>query len=115
MNHKCTVCSKIYAQGSDEIINGCSCGNKLFYFVNDKKNSKKKEQSNSVDYFYELEDDENNELIVFDLEAINIKEHGKYEIDLNALMNNSGLVYKYGEGKYGIDIEQNFSKIKQKK
>jgi len=113
MQHRCTVCGQLYKEGSDEILSGCTCGNKLFYFVNDKKFRKDKSSDN---YFYELEDEENQELIVFDLEAVNIKDHGKYEIDINALLNNdSGLVYKFGEGKYSIDIEQNFSRIRQKK
>ncbi len=115
MKHKCTACGKIYEEGANEILNGCACGSKLFYFV--KKDEKQKPISQDVSYFYEVEDDENEEIIVFDLEAINIKGQGKYEIDLNTLMNanDHGLVYKYGEGKYSIDIEQDFSKIRQKR
>ena len=113
MQHKCTACGKLYARGSEEIINGCSCGNKLFYFISEKK---KRQASGEVSYFYELEDDENEEIIAFDLEAINIKEHGRYEIDINALMSNDdSLVYRYGEGKYSIDIMTDPSKIRQKK
>jgi uncharacterized protein len=108
MQHKCTVCGKIFENGSQEILNGCNCGNKRFYFI---KNNQKK----PIAQFIEYEDDDNNELIVFDLESVNIIETGKYEIDINNLMNKEALVYRYGEGKYSIDIEQNFSKIKQKR
>lgn len=117
MQHKCTVCGKLYEHGSEEILDGCSCGNKLFYFVKDKngKNNQLKDHG-EVQYFYELEEDDNEELIAFDLEAINIRSRGKYDIDINALFNNDdNLVYRYGEGKYSIDINQNFSKIRQKK
>lgn len=112
MQHKCTVCGRLYEQGSLDIMNGCDCGNKLFYFINNKKD---KSKSDNLQYFYELEDEENSEIIVFDLETVNIRDQGKYEIDIDALMKNDGLVYRYGEGKYSIDIAQNFSKIKQKR
>jgi uncharacterized protein len=106
MKHRCTVCEKTYDKGADEILNGCVCGNTRFYFVNEKKTVLKQQDNN----FYELEDDENNEIIAFDLETINIIAPGKYEIDVNALMTNDELVYKYGEGKYSVDIEKNLDK-----
>jgi predicted nucleic acid-binding Zn-ribbon protein len=112
MHHKCTACGQTYEEGQD-ILGGCNCGNKLFFFVKDKAKKPAKE----LNYFYELEDDDNNEIMIFDLETINIIENGKYEIDLDSLMKSGDecLVYKYGEGKYSIDIEQNFSKIKYKR
>ena len=109
MKHKCTVCKKIYDSDSAEIINGCICGNKKFFYVNDsrKKNFKIADsKNNSAEYFYELEDDENNEIIAFDIESVNIIENGKYEIDVESLINNKSCqVYKYGDGKYSINIE----------
>jgi predicted nucleic acid-binding Zn-ribbon protein len=99
----------VYDSGAD-ILNGCDCGNKLFYFI---KNKSKKEV-NDRKYFYEYEDNENNELIVLDTETINIISNGKYEIDIQSLMNKKTLVYKYGDGKYSIDIDS-FSKRKKKK
>jgi predicted nucleic acid-binding Zn-ribbon protein len=111
MQHKCTICGTVYKHGADEILNGCTCGNKLFYFVKDKKNKK---TVNDVGCFYEMEDDDSNEIIVFDLETINIKGPGKYELDLNALLNNNGLVYRYADGKYSIDLLENLKVTKKK-
>jgi len=128
MYHKCVNCGKVYERAAEEILTGCACGGKLFYFVksaNASINGKKKKNSETntedvsedMEYFYELEDDENKEIIIFDIEAINIKSSGKYELNLDGLMNNnnSGLVYKYGEGKYSIDLENNFKQLKKKK
>lgn len=111
MHHKCTACGKIYEESID-IVNGCDCGHKLFYFVKDKSKKTNKE----LNYFYELDDEDSDEIIVFDLESINILEHGKYEIDINSLMKSKEdcLVYKYGEGKYSIDIARHLSKIKNR-
>jgi len=108
MQHKCVKCKKIYEKGSEEILNGCSCGSKLFYFVKGKKKS-----AEEVKYFYEV-DEENSEVIIFDIEAINVKGSGKYELNLPSLLNHDGLIYKYGDGKYSIDLNNNFKQVKKK-
>jgi len=118
MYHKCVKCDRIYEQASEEIINGCTCGSKLFYFVKSadgKKKNSKDTVTEDIDYFYELEDDENHEIIIFDIEAINIKSSGKYELNLDGLMNNDGLIYKYGEGKYSIDLDNNMKQLRKKR
>jgi predicted nucleic acid-binding Zn-ribbon protein len=123
MYHKCVKCGKLYEQASEEILSGCLCGSKLFYFVKSKVEGKKKisneKMSEDIEYFYELEDDVNQEIIIFDIESINIKSSGKYELNLDGLMNNktatSDLIYKYGEGKYSIDLENNFKQLKSRK
>jgi uncharacterized protein len=122
MFHKCVKCGKLYEHASEEILSGCVCGSKLFYFVKSKSEDKKKKigekVGEDVEYFYELEDDANQEIIVFDIESINIKSSGKYELNLDGLMNaknDTGLIYKYGEGKYSIDLENNFKQLKKKR
>jgi len=119
MYHRCVKCGKVYEHASEEILTGCVCGGKLFYFVKSKSESKKKKISEKisedVEYFYELEDDVNHEIIIFDIEAINIKSSGKYELNLDGLMKNDGLIYKYGDGKYSIDLDNNFKQLKHKK
>lgn len=99
MRHKCTKCKKIYEENAEEIILGCICGNNRFFFVKDNKNKKKQELE-----FIELEDEENEEMIILDTETINIIENGKYEIDINSLLETKVQVYKYSEGKYSIDL-----------
>jgi uncharacterized protein len=40
MPHQCVRCSSFFDDGSEEIIKGCQCGGKLFFFI--KKDSLKK-------------------------------------------------------------------------
>jgi len=119
MQHKCVKCGEVYEKGSEEILNGCICGSKLFYFVKNNKNSKTKkkieESYDEINYFYELEDDDNKEMIIFDIEAINITSKGKYQLNLQSLMNQDGLIYKYGDGKYSIDLDNNLKQLKKRK
>ena len=46
--------------------------------------------------------------IVLDLENINVKGPGKFEIDLVDLFKGRPLVYKLEEGKYFIDVPSTF-------
>jgi predicted nucleic acid-binding Zn-ribbon protein len=102
IQHQCTACKKIYDQGSSEILKGCSCGNKLFYFVNKGRLPKQ----NDIEYFYEP-DENTQEEVLLDTEAINILSEGSYEIDVGKLMNSSpdAIIYSYGEGMYSIDLK----------
>ena len=33
MPHQCVRCNAFFEDGADEILKGCSCGGKLFFFV----------------------------------------------------------------------------------
>lgn len=102
MKHKCTKCKKIYEKNADEIITGCICGNNRFFFVN----SKIEKKQDIKQEFIELEDEENKEIVILDTETVNIIENGKYEIDINSLLEKKVPVYKYSEGKYSIDLSE---------
>ncbi|MFA5797664.1 MAG: Zn-ribbon containing protein [Candidatus Woesearchaeota archaeon] len=117
MIHRCTKCKVIYENDDDVLRNGCICGNTRFYFRNKKKTTQRKNASETqiTETFYEPDDEENNEIIIFDTETINIIEDGKYEIDLNSLMTNTeNVVYRYGDGKYSVDIEEGMKNTKRK-
>lgn len=101
MKHKCTKCKKVYEENSEEIINGCICGNNRFFFV--KPSNGKKEDKEE---FIEIDDEENEEIIILDTETVNIIENGKYEIDISSLLETKVPVYKYSEGKYSIDLNK---------
>ena len=111
MKHKCTNCKKIYEDGADEILIGCICGCRTFFFLSGKQKGKKKKtgdntsDNTSIEYEYET-DEEDNVQISLDTESINILCEGKYELDIEHLMNNqSSVVYKYGDGKYSINLD----------
>jgi len=126
MPHQCVRCSKFYEDGSEEIIKGCSCGGKLFFYIRKEKlaemkhplqkdlssNEKKQIESDVFDIIGQEKDPDSP--IVLDLEAVRVVEPGKYELDLIHLFKNDPLVYKIEDGKYIIDLTKSFKEIPDK-
>lgn len=124
MPHQCVRCNKFYEDGSEEILKGCSCGARMFFFVRKEKLQQAQEtleaiENLTVDEKKEMERDvldlvdateEKNKPIVLDLEAIRSLEPGKFELDLVRLFKKDPLIFKLGEGKYIIDINSAFNK-----
>jgi len=123
MGHQCVKCSKIFPDGSNELLKGCSvCGGKFFFYirkdrldqVNIVKNltveQKKKIEEDVLDIIGHREEMP----IVLDLASINISEPGKFELDLVKLFKGDPLVYKISEGKYIIDVAETFKNTKKK-
>jgi uncharacterized protein len=122
MPHRCVRCGTVYDDGSEEILKGCSCGAKLFFYV------KKKDLEESGEIVENLSDDEKKQIeedvcdlvgvnpeeetpVVLDLESIRVMKPGKFELDLVNLFNrDKPLVYKLEEGKYIIDISESFKR-----
>ena len=122
MPHQCVRCSKLYEDGSKEILTGCSCGAKLFFYINKAKleqaqkitaelsdKDKVQIEKDVMDIVGdEVEDDSP---VVLDIEAIRVVSPGKFELDLAHLFNkDKPLIYKLEEGKYVIDIAESFRK-----
>ena len=123
MGHQCVKCSKIFPDGSNELLKGCSvCGGKFFFYirkdrldqVNIVKNltveQKKKIEEDVLDIIGHREEMP----VVLDLASINISEPGKFELDLVKLFKGDPLVYKISEGKYIIDVAETFKNTKKK-
>ena len=123
MPHQCVRCGTFYEDGSDEILKGCSCGAKMFFFVRKEKLKKAEETMEAIqnltpverkemeDEVYELIDIPRDEEkpIVLDVESIRSIEPGKFELDLVRLFKKDPLIFKIGEGKYLIDLNSAFS------
>ena len=127
MPHQCVRCSKFYADGAKEILEGCSCGGKLFFFIKkekmeslkkakafDKLSVKDKEQIEK-DVFdivgSRIEDDQP---VILDFEAIRVMKPGHYEIDLVHLFKGEPIIFKLEEGKYMIDLAESFKTYSKK-
>jgi len=120
MPHQCVRCNTFYEDGSEEILKGCSCGSKLFFYVKQSAIEKSKEMTASLSDedkiqiekdVYDLighKDDE--EPVVLDLESIRVIKPGKYELNLVHLFKKDPLVYKLGDGRYMIDLPETFKK-----
>ncbi len=124
MPHQCVRCSKLYADGSREILAGCDCGGRFFFFM--KEQSVQESQSFTANLTTEdkqqierdalelIGDKTKKEVakdhpVVLDLESIRVNQPGKFEIDLVDLFKGEPLVYKLDDGKYVIDIASTFS------
>jgi predicted nucleic acid-binding Zn-ribbon protein len=116
----------MYEDGATEILKGCSCGGRLFFYI--KKDKLKEVQEKTAKLTdkdkEEIEKDvfdlvgseiDKRDPVVLDLEAIRILKPGKYELDLVHLFKNEPLIFKLEEGKYMIDIIETFRQLTGKK
>jgi hypothetical protein len=125
MPHQCVRCSIFYEDGAQEILKGCPCGAKLFFFIKKEKleaakkilptqlqpeQKKQIEQDvlNLVGYKEDLP-------VVLDFESVRVTEPGKYELDLVQLFKGAPLIFKLEEGKYVIDIVESFERLRKPK
>ncbi len=116
--HQCVRCSKLYPDGSNELLAGCSCGGKFFFFIKQKDIDAAKEVTSnlSVEDKKQIETDvldiigleETDKPVILDLESIRILTPGKYELDLVELFKGKPLVYRVEDGKYIIDLAASF-------
>jgi len=117
MPHQCVRCNKVYDDGSKELLEGCSCGGKFFFFI---KQEKIKEAKKITDKLTEEDKDqmvkdvmdivgvEDDKPVILNLENIKVLKPGKYELDLVDLFKGKPLVYKIEDGKYIIDVASTF-------
>ncbi len=130
MPHQCVRCSTFYSDGAQEILKGCPCGSRLFFYVKKKALEKAKQVAKdlSVDDKKQIEKEvyefigtkeekiEEDVPVVLDFETINIVGPGKFEIDLVNLFNKKNpVVYKLEDGKYMIDLPESFKREKESK
>ena len=125
MPHQCVKCNKLYPDGSNELLKGCECGGKFFFFIREENLQKVKEQVE------ELSDEEKKQIeldvreiinekieedapVILDLESVRVLKPGKFEIDLRHLFQGEPVVYKMADGKYIIDVASSFQ-MKRKK
>ena len=128
MPHQCVRCNFFYEDGAEEILKGCSCGGRLFFYIRKKKIEEARAVTNieklTLGEKKQIEQDvfdlvgseiDKDEPVVLDLEAIRIVKPGKYELDLVHLFKGDPLVFKLEEGKYMIDLLETFRQLREKK
>lgn len=139
MPHKCTKCGKIYEDGSDQVLRGCQCGNRLFLFIRKitakeadelmekheaveaPKQNKKfrdiiKEAEEGKKKRIEKEKEDKEKSTDASDEISNIKvDDGVYEIDIDALMSKQPIIVSGEEGRYLLSLSSAFSDKRGKK
>ncbi|MDO8564136.1 MAG: Zn-ribbon containing protein [Nanoarchaeota archaeon] len=119
MPYKCVHCTKIYKDGSREVLQGCNgCGSKFFFYVREDKLQEILENRPEDFDLSEVEKDQieedvrdiagitDEEVPVFlDFESIRVIKPGKYLIDLGKLFEkNKPRIYQLEDGKYIVDL-----------
>ena len=121
--HQCTKCGKIYPDASQEILTGCNCGARFFYYIKQSvldeiEKGKANEIQNTIQELDKSDKDkiekdireitgteEETIPVILDLESVKVIAPGKFEIDIVNLFNKKRpLIYKLEEGKYIIDL-----------
>jgi len=121
MPHQCVRCNKFYSDGAEQLLKGCGCGARLFFFVKAAKLEEAKKKTEALKLSSEakqqIEEDvldivgtnlDEDEPVFLDIEAIKVKQPGQYELDLVHLFKGDPLVFKLAEGKYVIDLVESF-------
>ncbi len=121
MPHQCVRCNNMYSDGAKEILAGCSCGARVFFYIR-KKNVEegkklvsnltpedKKHIEEDIGEILSIKQEVGDRPVVLDIEAIRVMQPGKYELDLVHLFKKDPLIIKLEEGKYMIDLSQAFS------
>ncbi|MBD3354713.1 hypothetical protein GF361_01870 [Candidatus Woesearchaeota archaeon] len=122
MPHQCVRCNTIYDDGAEEILKGCKCGGRLFFYIkkNKLKEVKEKTAKLSEKEKEEIEKDvfelvgtdvKEGDPVILDIESIRVLKPGKYELDLVHLFKNEPLIFKLEEGKYMVDLAATFKDI----
>ena len=121
MPYKCVHCSKMYDDGSEQVLKGCdSCGRKFFFYIRkdqlkkiqeqeeagiELKESEKKQIEQDVREITGFEDEETP--VFLDFESVKVLKPGKYVVDLSNLFAiDKPRVYKLEDGKYIIDLSR---------
>ena len=127
MPHQCVRCNTFHEDGARELLKGCSCGGRLFFFIKqekleemrkiteDVKLSQKDREQIEQDIFDLVGSEiDRDQPVILDLEAIRIVRPGKYELDLVHLFKGEPLIFKLEDGKYMIDLVQSFERYRKK-
>ena len=121
MPHQCVRCNKLYDDGAKEILSGCNCGGRFFFYVRKEKLEEAKKVTKELDKMSlpdkeQMEEDvkdiigakDEDRPVVLDLETIRVIGSGKYHLDLVDMFKGKPLVFKLEDGKYFIDLAQSF-------
>lgn len=127
MPHQCVRCNTFFDDGATEIIKGCKCGGKLFFYIKKEKleqaqkiaeevklTPQEKEQIEKDVFDLVGSEIDKDEPVILDLEAIRVLKPGKYELDLVHLFKGEPLIFKLEEGRYMIDLVESFRSLASK-
>lgn len=122
MPYRCVHCANIYEDGSKEILEGCVCGSKFFFYIKPEKMqeilkqeiielnpSEKEQMERDVREIIGMKEDEEKPIFL-DFESVKVIKPGKYLLDLTKLFSKGKpRIYQLEDGKYIVDLNPSFS------
>ncbi len=127
MPHQCVRCNIFYEDGATELLKGCACGGRLFFFIKKEKldevrkvadtsNLSQKEKIQIEDDIFDMIGSEIDKTkpVILDFESIQVLKPGTYMLDLVHLFKREPLIFKLEEGKYMIDLVESLGRYKKK-
>ena len=117
MPYKCVHCSAVYADGSKDVLVGCTkCRSKFFFYIKEEKlkemeqtatleltAQEKKQMEVDVREIAGLEEPDTP--VFLDFESVRVLKPGKYLIDIAKLFSrDKPRVYQIEDGKYIVDL-----------
>ena len=122
MSHQCVHCGELYPDAAPQLLSGCKCGSKFFNYIKQEKVEQLRQELQeslfeiSTADKHKIEKDireitgmteELDKPVILDVESIRVLGPGKYEIDIiNLFSKTRPIIYKLGEGKYVIDLNE---------
>ena len=119
MPYRCVHCSATYDDASSEMIAGCKCGSRFFFYMREDKLQEILRRQEQVLEFTEQEkeqmehevreivglEDQPETPVFLDFESVKALKPGKYLIDLGKLfVKRKPQVYQLEDGKYIVDL-----------
>lgn len=118
MPYKCVHCSKVYVDDAREVLEGCECKSKFFFYIKEEKlreiiqgsaiepiltDNEKEQMEEDVREIAGVEGYD--EPVFLDFESVKVIKPGKYLLDLQKLFSmDKPRVYKLEDGKYIVDL-----------
>lgn len=120
MPYRCVHCAAIYADASPEVLNGCVCGSRFFFYLKEEKLQQLTQKQEPAPEFSDEEkarmEEEVREItglqdqpetpVFLDFESVKVLKPGKYLIDVEKLLGRSKKpqIYQLEDGKYIVDL-----------
>ncbi len=117
------MCGTVYEEGSDAILDGCECGNRLFFYfrkISDEEASKLKSEQKlkeveSLKTVIGIKDGEPMIDKGNDIWNIKVKDDGVFEIDISSLMMKEPVIVAGEAGRYLVSLPSIFEGLKKSK
>jgi predicted nucleic acid-binding Zn-ribbon protein len=105
MPHSCVRCGKEYAEGSKELLDGCTCGSRVFVYSQPEHEASvnaTEAEVRALEKELEPLTKDRPVSIQWNIENVRVLEKGLYELDIKSLMHGDRVVVKTDKEVYFV-------------